>query len=235
MQIQLFSSTLSTKRMHSKWCHDKCLPWFNKYFSYIKLKYLGLDINIDLWSDELLKTEVLLLLLLLSLVLLLQNNGNTKKFKNRFFFLYWVHWKNFSWKHWMCFFRSFTLCSACDSAVPETRSSYNEKDCLENSQDCCSTGDRTGELHIHLEDPVSIKTVRRELHKSSIHGRAAIAKPLITESNAQTCKRWCHDHRTWTSENRKRARDAFGWVVLHTVLYIRKSLRLENSQRSLNA
>ena len=28
---------------------------------------------------------------------------------------------------------------------------------------------------------VSTKTVRRKLHKSSIHGRAAIAKPLITE------------------------------------------------------
>jgi hypothetical protein len=36
------------------------------------------------------------------------------------------------------------------------------------------------ELNIHLEDPVSTKTVQRELHKSSIHGRAAIAN---TESN----------------------------------------------------
>jgi hypothetical protein len=39
----------------------------------------------------------------------------------------------------------------------------------------------TAELNIHLEDPVSTETVRRELHKSNIHGRAAIAKPLITE------------------------------------------------------
>jgi transposase len=43
----------------------------------------------------------------------------------------------------------------------------------------------TAELNIHLEDPVSTKTARRELHKSNIHGRAAIAKPLITVSNAQ--------------------------------------------------
>jgi transposase len=42
----------------------------------------------------------------------------------------------------------------------------------------------TPELNIHLEDPVSTKTVGRELHKSNIHGRAAIAKLLITESNA---------------------------------------------------
>jgi hypothetical protein len=41
----------------------------------------------------------------------------------------------------------------------------------------------TAELSIHLEDPVSIKTVRRELHKSNIHGRAAIAKILITENS----------------------------------------------------
>jgi hypothetical protein len=51
-------------------------------------------------------------------------------------------------------------------------------DCFEESQNYCSIGDRTAELNIHLEDPVSTKTVQRELHKSNIHGRAAIAKPL---------------------------------------------------------
>jgi hypothetical protein len=39
----------------------------------------------------------------------------------------------------------------------------------------------TAELNIHIEDLVSTKTARCELHKSNIHGRAAIAKPLITE------------------------------------------------------
>jgi transposase len=33
----------------------------------------------------------------------------------------------------------------------------------------------TAELNIHLEDPISTKTVRRELHKSNIHGTAAVA------------------------------------------------------------
>jgi hypothetical protein len=28
------------------------------------------------------------------------------------FFLYWLHWKNFSWQHWMFFFRLFTFSSA---------------------------------------------------------------------------------------------------------------------------
>jgi hypothetical protein len=44
------------------------------------------------------------------------------------------------------------------------------------------------ELNIHPEDPVSTIKIQRELHISNIHGRAAIAKPLITESNAQMCK-----------------------------------------------
>jgi hypothetical protein len=52
------------------------------------------------------------------------------------------------------------------------------QDCFEKSQNCCSTSDRTAELNSHLEDPVSTKIVRCELHKSGIHGRAAIAKPL---------------------------------------------------------
>jgi hypothetical protein len=78
------------------------------------------------------------------------------------------------------------------------RSSYNEKDCIKNSQNYCSTSDRTAEVNVNLEDPVSTKTVRRELHKSNTHGTAAIAKPLITGSNAQMRKRRCHDHKTWT-------------------------------------
>jgi len=41
----------------------------------------------------------------------------------------------------------------------------------------------TSELNIHLEDPVSTKMIQCELHKSNIHSRAAIAKPLITENS----------------------------------------------------
>jgi len=53
------------------------------------------------------------------------------------------------------------------------------------------------------EDPVSTKTVRRELHKSNVHGRVAIAKPLITEHNAKKRKRWCDDLETWRSDGWK--------------------------------
>jgi hypothetical protein len=62
----------------------------------------------------------------------------------------------------------------------------------------------TSELNI--EDPIHTKTVRHELHKSNICGRAAVAKPLNTESNVQMHKRWCHNHKTWTSDNWKHTR-----------------------------
>ena len=57
----------------------------------------------------------------------------------------------------------------------------------------------TAELSVHLEDPFSTKTVQQELHKSNIHGRAAIAKPLSTQNNTKRWKRWCDHHKTWTS------------------------------------
>jgi hypothetical protein len=42
----------------------------------------------------------------------------------------------------------------------------------------------TEKLNIHLVYPVSTKPVRRELHKSSIHGMAANAKSLVIENYA---------------------------------------------------
>jgi hypothetical protein len=93
----------------------------------------------------------------------------------------------------------------------------------------------TAEMNIYLEDPVSTKTIWCELHKCNIHGRAAIAKPLITESNAQMRKRWCHDHKTWITDSWKRARDMGRGVALHAVPYIRKSLCLENTQGSVQS
>jgi hypothetical protein len=88
------------------------------------------------------------------------------------------------------------------------------------------------ELNIGLENPVSTKTVWHKLHESNIHSRASIAKLLITESHAQTRKRWCHDHKTWTSEKSKHSRGMVWWIFLHSVPYIRKSLRLESAQGS---
>jgi hypothetical protein len=87
------------------------------------------------------------------------------------------------------------------------------------------------QLNIHLQYPVFTKIVWREFHESNIHGGAVIAKPLNTESNAHMRKRWCHDHKIWTSDNWKRMRDMVRWVTLHAGTY-RKSLCLENTQGS---
>jgi hypothetical protein len=46
-----------------------------------------------------------------------------------------------------------------------------------------------------------LKTLFTQLHKSNVHGRAAIAKYLITESDALIRDRWCHNHKTWISYN----------------------------------
>jgi len=61
----------------------------------------------------------------------------------------------------------------------------------------------TAELIIHLEEALSTKTLRRELDKSTIHGRAASDKPLVTENNAKRRERLCDDHKTWTSDDWK--------------------------------
>jgi hypothetical protein len=57
-----------------------------------------------------------------------------------------------------------------------------EEECLKNHR--TTAAQVIAVLNIHLEDPVSKKTVQHKLHKSNIHGgsRAAIVKPLITES-----------------------------------------------------
>ena len=62
------------------------------------------------------------------------------------------------------------------------------------------------ELNIQIEDRFRERERERErgggVHKSNVHGRAAIAKPLITENNAKSKKkRWCDDHKTWMSDD----------------------------------
>jgi hypothetical protein len=76
---------------------------------------------------------------------------------------------------------------------------------------------------------------RSLLQESNTHGRAVTTKPLITESNAQMGKGWCHDHRTWISDNWKCARDMVRRVILHAVPYMRRSLHLENTRGRLQS
>jgi hypothetical protein len=48
-------------------------------------------------------------------------------------------------------------------------------------------------------------------------------------------KQWCHDHKTWTSDNWKSASDIVRQVDLHAISYIGKSLHLEITQGSLQS
>jgi hypothetical protein len=109
-------------------------------------------------------------------------------------------------------------------------SSYIKKDCFEKSQNYCNIGDSRTEYP--SEDPVSTKNVECELLKSNTHHRAAIAKPLITESNSQMCKQLCQNHKTWTSANWKHVHDMVRWVVLHTLPYIREEFTFGEHPRN---
>jgi len=60
----------------------------------------------------------------------------------------------------------------------------------------------TVEINIHFE-AVATKTVWQELHKTNIHGTAAIVEPLITENSAKRWSRWCDDHKSWPSDEWK--------------------------------
>ncbi|XP_073410924.1 cytosolic arginine sensor for mTORC1 subunit 1 isoform X1 [Dendrobates tinctorius] len=62
----------------------------------------------------------------------------------------------------------------------------------------------TAELNEHLQNPVSTKTVRRELHKSGFHGRAAIRKPLLSITNVSKHLEWCRNLQNWSLEQLKR-------------------------------
>lgn len=56
----------------------------------------------------------------------------------------------------------------------------------------------TSEMNTHLQNPVSMKTIQRELHAANIHGRVAIPKPLVSARNALKRLQWCQDHLKWT-------------------------------------
>ena len=61
----------------------------------------------------------------------------------------------------------------------------------------------TADLNGHLQNPVSIKTVRRELHRSGFYGRAAIRKPLVSNTNASKRLEWCKNLQNWSLEQWK--------------------------------
>ena len=47
------------------------------------------------------------------------------------------------------------------------------------------------ELNEHLERSISTKSIRWELYKFGFYGRAAIKKPLFTQTNVAKHLKWC--------------------------------------------
>jgi hypothetical protein len=86
---------------------------------------------------------------------------------------------------------------------------------LWKSQNYCSTGDSRAEYTYSSWRPCCHKSC--PAWASQIHGRASIAEPLITEINSFMRIRLCNDHKTWTSDNWKCARDMVRWVLLQAV------------------
>jgi hypothetical protein len=86
------------------------------------------------------------------------------------------------------------------------KSTLTERDCFTLRRTVSKTHRTTAtqvtaELNVHLEDHFHKNYVTR-VSNSNTHSRAAIAKPLNTKSNDHMCKRWCQDHKTWTSSNK---------------------------------
>ena len=47
----------------------------------------------------------------------------------------------------------------------------------------------TAEMNVVLINPVSTKTIRRELHNQGIAGRVAIQKPFVSDGNSRNRKK----------------------------------------------
>ncbi|GFW20924.1 transposable element Tc1 transposase [Trichonephila clavipes] len=56
----------------------------------------------------------------------------------------------------------------------------------------------TSEINTHFKNPVSPKTIQKELHTANIQCRVAILKPLVSARNAMKRLPGCQDHLNWT-------------------------------------
>jgi hypothetical protein len=77
--------------------------------------------------------------------------------------------------------------------IDRKRSSYIDKECFEISHNYRSTGDSKTDYLFILKALFSHKLSDVSFTNPTSTIRAAIAEPLITESNGQMRKRWCHD------------------------------------------
>ncbi|GFV59960.1 hypothetical protein TNCV_3829751 [Trichonephila clavipes] len=68
-----------------------------------------------------------------------------------------------------------------------------------------------------------MRVYRRQLHKQSVYGRAAMSKPLVTDIDAKCRLQWCPTHKSWSIDKWKRLFDESSF----TFSYNMTSTRLE--------
>ncbi|GFW54956.1 transposable element Tcb1 transposase [Trichonephila clavipes] len=56
----------------------------------------------------------------------------------------------------------------------------------------------TSEVNSHLSNPISARTIQRELHASNLYGIVGIRLPLVTARHTLQRHQWCRTHRKWT-------------------------------------
>jgi hypothetical protein len=72
---------------------------------------------------------------------------------------------------------------------------YNEKTVFKNYR--IISAQVIAELNIHLENPVSTKTVQCELHKSNNHGRLQLLNLCLVKVTFRCINNLRHDHETF--------------------------------------
>ncbi|GFW28397.1 transposable element Tcb1 transposase [Trichonephila clavipes] len=65
-----------------------------------------------------------------------------------------------------------------------------------------SLSEITFEMNSHFQDPISTKTLKREIHAANIYGRI-IRKTMVTATNAFKRCQWCRDHKGWSPQQGK--------------------------------
>ncbi|GFV62093.1 transposable element Tcb1 transposase [Trichonephila clavipes] len=89
----------------------------------------------------------------------------------------------------------------------------------------------TSEVNSHLRNPISARTVQRELHATNLYGRVGIRKPLVTARHALQRRQWCRTHRQWTPQQWQQV--IWSDESTFTLFQTTGRVYVENAQRSI--
>jgi hypothetical protein len=125
--------------------------------------------------------------------------------------LCWLHWKNFSWQHWMFFFRLFTLCSARCQCISNCVESVWKNRKMEDLSDF-ETGQIVGARLVGASVTktatllgVSRATVPKVMSAYTNHGKTPSAKrksgrkSTVTKRDRRTLRRFVSKSHTTTA------------------------------------